>query len=89
MVNSKKQHTQYAGPTRLLRKHVSLYLAHHSYFEESQRPSWDTVPGGACFVKPQLMAHMCGGLTALMLSSRSQSDIYQQMALSPCCADYA
>lgn len=53
------QDTQSAGPTRLLREYISVlmrFLEHRSCFVESQLPCRDTVPGGGCFVNPELNA---------------------------------
>lgn len=53
------QDTQSAGPTRLLREYISVlmrFLEHRSCFVESQLPSPGTVPGGGCFVNPELNA---------------------------------
>lgn len=68
MMNSKMQDTQSAGPARLLREYISVVwrcLEHHSCFVECQKPSWDTVPRGGYFVKPELNATYGQGVNSL------------------------
>lgn len=91
MMNSKMQDTQSAASTRLLREYISVArrcLQHHSCFVESQRPSWDTVPGGGCFVKPKLNATYEQGVNSLHVFHWLTGWHPQQMALGLCRAGY-